>query len=296
MWRVPGGEQLALVDEVRGEEDDQQHLGRFAGLEVHRTDAHPEPGPVDLLPEPGERRQQQRGDAEQQERVLVPLERADVAHDHEGQHERGDADRGPHRLHAREVAVEARDGEVPDPVEQEHDRQQRRDRSAARSGGPRSARRRRARAPRAGTPRGRRGCRGGRRAAAARSRRRSPRPRAARGRARGCAAGGRWATSRCGRRERGRGAAGAWWSAEPSWWCSWWWSSSSWSASSAGATNARRVGARRERLVVAHLCLRGRLQVGHRDGRCAARWSGSQPARPPGTPLNTVTCPWLVPT
>ena len=121
-----GGEQLALVDEVRGEEHHEQHLGRLAGLEVQRADAHPEPRAVDLLPDAGERRQQQRGDAEEQERVPVALERADVAHDHEREHERGDADRGPHRLHAREVAVEARDGDEADAVEEERDRQQRR--------------------------------------------------------------------------------------------------------------------------------------------------------------------------
>ena len=43
-----GGEQLALVDEVRGEEDHEQHLGGLAGLEVDRPDAHPQPGAVDL--------------------------------------------------------------------------------------------------------------------------------------------------------------------------------------------------------------------------------------------------------
>ena len=44
MRRVPRAEQLALVDEVRGEEDDEQHLGRLAGLEVQRADAAPRGG------------------------------------------------------------------------------------------------------------------------------------------------------------------------------------------------------------------------------------------------------------
>ncbi len=121
-----GGEELALVDEVRREEHDEQYLRCFPGLEVHRPDPHPEPRSVDLRTDPWERRQQQRGDAEQQERVLVALERAHVAHDDQGEHERGDADGRPHRLHAREIPVESRDGEVPDAVEQERDRQQRR--------------------------------------------------------------------------------------------------------------------------------------------------------------------------
>ena len=38
------GEQLALVDEVRGEEDDEQHLGDLAGLEVERADRRPTGG------------------------------------------------------------------------------------------------------------------------------------------------------------------------------------------------------------------------------------------------------------
>ncbi len=35
------GEQLAPLDEVRGEEDGQRDLGELAGLEVDRTDLHP---------------------------------------------------------------------------------------------------------------------------------------------------------------------------------------------------------------------------------------------------------------
>ena len=61
---VPAREQLALVDEVRGEEHHEQHLGGLAGLEVQRADAHPEARAVDLLADAGEQRQQQRDDAE----------------------------------------------------------------------------------------------------------------------------------------------------------------------------------------------------------------------------------------
>ena len=49
----PAGEELALVDEVRGEEDHEQDLGRLARLEVERPDADPEARAVDLLPMPG---------------------------------------------------------------------------------------------------------------------------------------------------------------------------------------------------------------------------------------------------
>ena len=47
MRHAARGEQLAVVDEVRGEEDDEQHLGDLAGLEVERADAHPQPRAVD---------------------------------------------------------------------------------------------------------------------------------------------------------------------------------------------------------------------------------------------------------
>ena len=94
----------------------------------------PEPGAVDLLADArGASGRSSAATPRSEERVAVPLERADVAHDHEGQHERGDADRGPHRLHAREVAVEARDRDEADAVEQRGERQQRGVGIAARS-------------------------------------------------------------------------------------------------------------------------------------------------------------------
>ena len=91
-------EQLALLDEVRGEEHDEQHLRRLAGLHGERAEPDPEPGAVELDADARRERQQQRDDAEQQERVAVAGERADVAHDDERRDERGDADRGPQRL------------------------------------------------------------------------------------------------------------------------------------------------------------------------------------------------------
>ena len=39
------GQQLALLDEVRREEDGQEDLGELPGLEVDRSDADPDPGP-----------------------------------------------------------------------------------------------------------------------------------------------------------------------------------------------------------------------------------------------------------
>ena len=61
--RAPDGEQraevlqsalrehLALLTEIPGEEDDQEDLGQLAGLELHRSELHPEACPVHRLPD-----------------------------------------------------------------------------------------------------------------------------------------------------------------------------------------------------------------------------------------------------
>ena len=46
-------EQLALLDQVGGEEHDQQHLRRLAGLEVERAERDPQAGAVDLTADAG---------------------------------------------------------------------------------------------------------------------------------------------------------------------------------------------------------------------------------------------------
>ena len=110
-------EQLAFVDEVRGEEHHEQHLGRLAGLEVQRSDPDPEPRAVDGLADARREREHERHDPEEEERVAVALQRADAAHHDERDHEGGDAGGRPPGLDAREVAVEARDRHEPDTVE-----------------------------------------------------------------------------------------------------------------------------------------------------------------------------------
>ena len=100
----PCGEQLALVDEVRGEERDEQHLRDLARLEVQRADARPRAAPPLIVrPMHGRERQQQRTTMpSSSERVAVALEDADVAHDDQRERRtRAIADRDPHRLHAR---------------------------------------------------------------------------------------------------------------------------------------------------------------------------------------------------
>ena len=53
------GQHLALLAQVAGQEHDQEDLGQLAGLELQRTDVHPQPGAVHPLPEDGEARQRE---------------------------------------------------------------------------------------------------------------------------------------------------------------------------------------------------------------------------------------------
>ncbi len=108
---APGRQQLALLDEVRGEEDDQQDLRGLTRLHGEGTDAGPQAGVVDLDADARYQGQHQCDDAEQQERVLVAGERADVAHERQREDEGGDADRRPHRLR-RSDALRGRNCEV----------------------------------------------------------------------------------------------------------------------------------------------------------------------------------------
>src|SRR3954454_18501226 len=122
-------EELALVDEIRGEERDEQDLRDLARLERDGPDRHPEPATVDRAPDSWRQRQQQRDETEPQHRVPIALEEAHVAYDEEREDEHADPDRDPERLHAREVRlfpdVESRDRDESDAVQQRRERQQR---------------------------------------------------------------------------------------------------------------------------------------------------------------------------
>ena len=65
-----------------GEEDDEQHLGDLAGLEVERSDRHPQPRAVERAADArAAAGAAGSSDAEQRERVAVALEQARVAHE-----------------------------------------------------------------------------------------------------------------------------------------------------------------------------------------------------------------------
>jgi hypothetical protein len=121
------GEELALLDEVRREEQGQEDLGELSGLEVDRSDAHPDAGTVVLAPDHRHQGQEQQSDAEHADRPPVALQIAHPPHDHEGGHEGDDPDRDPPRLQAGQVLgfgpglVEAHDEHVAQAVQEPGD-------------------------------------------------------------------------------------------------------------------------------------------------------------------------------
>ena len=129
---APGAaaQQLTVVAEVGREEDDEQHLGRLAGLEVERAEVDPQARAVRLVTQARHERQQQRTDPEREEGRSVAAERVDPAYEPEGQAEHTDPDHDPHGLRAgdarrgRDRQVEARDHHEADAVEQRDDGQQ----------------------------------------------------------------------------------------------------------------------------------------------------------------------------
>ena len=86
-----GSEHLALVRQVRGQEDDDQDLPELRRLERQRTDRDPQSSAVDLAPQARDDRQQQHHEPRQPDRVRVRVEHPVVTHQHERQHERDEA-------------------------------------------------------------------------------------------------------------------------------------------------------------------------------------------------------------
>ena len=117
-------QQLALLDQVRGEEDAERHLGELAGLEADAAEPHPQPGPVDVASDDREQRHQQQADADQGERVAEALQVADPPHQDERSDEGADAEGRPHRLQPRQLVVEPGDEDIADAVEQGRQREQ----------------------------------------------------------------------------------------------------------------------------------------------------------------------------
>ena len=119
------GQQLALLDQVGGEEHGQGELGELAGLEVHRPEADPDAGAVDVLPEHRDQREQHQADADEQGDVAVALEVAGPTDEGEGGDEGARCPTAVHSdLQAGQVLVEAGDEHVAQPVEQDGQREE----------------------------------------------------------------------------------------------------------------------------------------------------------------------------
>ncbi len=108
----PGGrdlEQLALLVQVRREEDHDEHLADLGRLEPDRPDLHPQPRPVDRPADAGRDRQEQQQQTEQADRVGVRVEHPRVAHDDQRERVRDQPDDDPGRLFGRQAAREPED-------------------------------------------------------------------------------------------------------------------------------------------------------------------------------------------
>src|SRR3712207_9189488 len=67
-------EDVALLGQVPGEEDDEGYAGELGGLEVDRANGNPEPRPVDLVAKWRERRGYKEDGRERQEVLVVRSE------------------------------------------------------------------------------------------------------------------------------------------------------------------------------------------------------------------------------
>ena len=81
MCRVPAASSSRLSTRYAAKNTTSSTLAASPGWKLSGPTRTQRRAPLISWPMPGQRREQQRGDAEQQERVLVALERADVAHD-----------------------------------------------------------------------------------------------------------------------------------------------------------------------------------------------------------------------
>ena len=127
-------QRIALGHQEAGHENDEQHLGEFAGLDGEAGEPDPVARTVDLA-EPGgqHRRNREQREAEQHRGVGEALESAVVAHDDEHRDETDDADGAPRELQRgvgtvglRRDEIEAMDQHEPKAVQQRRARQQQR--------------------------------------------------------------------------------------------------------------------------------------------------------------------------
>jgi hypothetical protein len=108
-------QQLTLLVQVRGQEDDDQDLADLGRLEAQRPDLHPQAGAVDRLPDPGDHRQQEEDQTEQADRVGEGIEHPVVADHDQRRGERQQPHPDPRGLFGREAAGKTEDHGEPQP-------------------------------------------------------------------------------------------------------------------------------------------------------------------------------------
>ena len=100
-------------------------LGELAGLEVDRSEAHPDLGAADRVAEAGHQRQEEQHRAAGEQGPLVTRQVGGPLDEQQRGDERPDRDEAPRRLQAGEALVEAGDHHVADAVQEDDERQQR---------------------------------------------------------------------------------------------------------------------------------------------------------------------------
>ena len=121
---VGDGQQLAVLGQVAGEEQDDEDLGELTGLELEAADLDPQLGAIDLgADEHGQHEQDDAGDAQD---VFVAFDDLEVLHHGERAYHEGHAQEQENHLAQRGVGLQTRDEGDADAREREHDGQDRR--------------------------------------------------------------------------------------------------------------------------------------------------------------------------
>ena len=115
---------LAVLAQVAGEEDDQADLRELGRLKGERADLDPEVGAVDLLADPRQARRQQQQQPDDGDRVAVALEHVVVAQELDRQGEEHEAEHEPVGLVAGQAGVDPVDHHQAEGHQQRHQREE----------------------------------------------------------------------------------------------------------------------------------------------------------------------------
>ena len=117
-------QQLPVVAQVGGEEDDDRELAELRGLERERPDPDAQVGAVDLLADARHAREEQQREPGGGDRVAVALEDPEVLEEDDREREEHEPEREPAGLADRLLGVEPVDHDEPEAREHRGERQQ----------------------------------------------------------------------------------------------------------------------------------------------------------------------------